>query len=159
MCLKGFCGYFSLYIGCVIIGVAGVIAGVMVFSITLFELLKDSEHLLVQILALVFALVYCLGRIFLLFGTMWDRCWAIILAFIIGIISFLLLIATVFFFCTLMVVPVYWLIGSILIIRRSSVHAYRDIYIYMVIYPLVEVYYLWLIISTWWCCRACTRDC
>jgi len=30
--------------------------------------------------------------------------------------------------------------------------------IYFSFYP-VELYYEWIIISTWWCCRSCTHDC
>ncbi|KAH8237426.1 hypothetical protein KR038_011706 [Drosophila bunnanda] len=140
MCLKGFCGYFSLYIGCVIIGVVGVIEAVMVFSVGLFELVRNQEnYFFIKVLAMVFALVFFLGRVCLLFGTMWDRCWAILLSFIIGLISFGLLIATVFFICDVIENPLYWLFGALII--------------------LLEVYNLWVIISTWWCCRSCTQDC
>ncbi|KAH8285555.1 hypothetical protein KR054_010876 [Drosophila jambulina] len=140
MCLKGFCGYFSLYIGCVFIGVAGVIEAVMIFSVGLFELVKDEEHyLLLKVVAMVFALVFGLGRVCLLFGTMWDRCWAILLAFMIGIVSFFLLAATMYLFNDMMKEAVWWLVASILI--------------------LIELYNLWLILSTWWCCRSCTQDC
>ncbi|KAH8304399.1 uncharacterized protein [Drosophila kikkawai] len=140
MCLKGFCGYFSLYLGCVFIGVTGVIVAVLVFSVALFELIKDQEQgFYVKIIAMVFALVFGVGRVCLLFGTTWDRCWAIMFAFIIGLVSFALLIATMVFLCMSRKEPVYYLIGSIL--------------------AILEVYNLWLILSTWWCCRSCTQDC
>ncbi|XP_020815414.1 uncharacterized protein LOC110189616 isoform X2 [Drosophila serrata] len=72
MCLKGFCGYFSLYIGCVIVGVLGVIEAVMVLSVAIFEMVRNQEsNFFTKVLAMVFAVVFGLGRICLLFGTMW----------------------------------------------------------------------------------------
>lgn len=71
MCLKGFCGYFSLYIGCLFIGLSGVILAVLIFSVSLFEMVEHNRHLVLEVGGMVFALIYCVGKIFLLFGVMW----------------------------------------------------------------------------------------
>lgn len=45
-------------------------------------------------------------------------CWAILLAFFIGVVSFVLMVAVVVLFSLAMPNPVYILLGSILIIRK-----------------------------------------
>jgi len=71
MCLRVFCGYLSLYIGCIFIGFTGMILAVVIFSVGLFELITGNSNVLLMVLAMVFALIYALAKVFLLFGTMW----------------------------------------------------------------------------------------
>ncbi|XP_017078421.1 uncharacterized protein LOC108112708 isoform X2 [Drosophila eugracilis] len=70
MCLRLFCGYWSLYIGCILIGLVGMLLSVMVFSVSLFELVMGSKQIFLIILAMVFAFINALANIFLIFGTM-----------------------------------------------------------------------------------------
>ncbi|XP_070068305.1 uncharacterized protein [Drosophila takahashii] len=70
MCLRVFCGYVSLYIGCIFIGFTGMILAVIIFSVGLFELITGNSNILLMTLAMVFALIYALAKVFLLFGTM-----------------------------------------------------------------------------------------
>ncbi|KQS62095.1 uncharacterized protein Dere_GG20965, isoform B [Drosophila erecta] len=70
MCLRLFVGYFSLYMGCIVIGFTGLLLAIMVFSVGLFELVKGNEQILLVILAMVFGVISTLGNILLLLGTM-----------------------------------------------------------------------------------------
>ncbi|XP_016958313.1 uncharacterized protein LOC108030122 isoform X2 [Drosophila biarmipes] len=139
MCLRVFCGYLSLYIGCIFIGFTGMILAVVIFSVGLFELITGNSNVLLMVLAMVFALIYALAKVFLLFGTMWDMCWAILLSFVIGLVGVALLAALVVLFYFHLPAPLHLLLGVVLCI--------------------IELYYEWIIISTWWCCRSCTHDC
>ncbi|XP_039480661.1 uncharacterized protein LOC120444785 isoform X1 [Drosophila santomea] len=139
MCLRLCCGYLSLYMGCIFIGFTGMLVAIMVFSVGLFELVKGNEELLLVILAMVFGIVNALAKILLLFGTMWDMCWAMLLSFLIGIVSLAVLVAFIVFFYLLLLEPLHLLLGCLI--------------------SIIEMYNEWVIISTWWCCRSCTHDC
>ncbi|EDV55101.2 uncharacterized protein LOC6547014 [Drosophila erecta] len=139
MCLRLFVGYFSLYMGCIVIGFTGLLLAIMVFSVGLFELVKGNEQILLVILAMVFGVISTLGNILLLLGTMWDMCCAMLLSFSIGIVSLVLLVAFMARLYILFWDPLHLLLGCLL--------------------SIIEMYYEWVIISTWWCCRSCTHDC
>ncbi|EDW48482.1 uncharacterized protein LOC6609815 [Drosophila sechellia] len=139
MCLRLFCGYLSLYIGCIFIGFTGMLLALMVFSVGLFEMIKGNPETLLVVMAMVFGIVQALAKILLLLGTMWDMCWAMLLSFFIGIAALGLLIALVVLFYILLWDPLHLLLGAFL--------------------SILEMYYEWVIISTWWCCRSCTHDC
>ncbi|XP_017078420.1 uncharacterized protein LOC108112708 isoform X1 [Drosophila eugracilis] len=139
MCLRLFCGYWSLYIGCILIGLVGMLLSVMVFSVSLFELVMGSKQIFLIILAMVFAFINALANIFLIFGTMWDMCWAMLVSFIIGVFALMLF-------------------GGVVIM--SYLHFLNALYLlFGVILCIIHLYNEWIIISTWWCCRSCTDDC
>ncbi|XP_016984901.1 uncharacterized protein LOC108048635 isoform X2 [Drosophila rhopaloa] len=74
MCLRLFFGFTSLYLGCIFIGLSGIVFAVVIFSVGLFELIMGNPELLLVILAMVFGFVYAVAKLFLLFGTMWSNC-------------------------------------------------------------------------------------
>ncbi|XP_017116521.1 uncharacterized protein LOC108138683 [Drosophila elegans] len=139
MCLHLFCGFASLYIGCIFIGLTGMLLAVTIFSVGLFELVMGNTNLLLVILAMVFGLIFALAKLFVLFGTLWDICWAMLISFFIGLVAVSLLIGLVVMFYLSVQNSLHLLLGAILCI--------------------IELYYEWIIISTWWCCRSCTHDC
>ncbi|XP_017053851.1 uncharacterized protein LOC108096617 isoform X2 [Drosophila ficusphila] len=139
MCLHLFCGFLSLYIGCIFIGLTGMLIAILTFAISLFQLIDGYKNIIIVIFAMVFAFVYALSKMFLLFGTMWDLCWALLMSFLVGILGLGLLITVVLF--------LYIETESVLFILGG------------VILCIIELYYEWIIISTWWCCRSCTHDC
>jgi len=71
MCLRLFCGYLSLYIGCIFIGFTGMLLALMVFSVGLFEMIKGNPETVLVVMAMVFGIVQALAKILLLLGTMW----------------------------------------------------------------------------------------
>ncbi|KMY94884.1 uncharacterized protein LOC6735137 isoform X2 [Drosophila simulans] len=70
MCLRLFCGYLSLYIGCIFIGFTGMLLALMVFSVGLFEMIKGNPETMLVVMAMVFGIVQALAKILLLLGTM-----------------------------------------------------------------------------------------
>ncbi|XP_016984900.1 uncharacterized protein LOC108048635 isoform X1 [Drosophila rhopaloa] len=139
MCLRLFFGFTSLYLGCIFIGLSGIVFAVVIFSVGLFELIMGNPELLLVILAMVFGFVYAVAKLFLLFGTMWDMCWALLLSFLIGLVSLALLVGLVVLFYLVHMNTLHLLLGATMC--------------------LIELYYEWIIISTWWCCRSCMHDC
>ncbi|EDV36403.2 uncharacterized protein Dana_GF12943 [Drosophila ananassae] len=140
MCLNVCCGFLSLYIGCVAIGISGMIFSIVLFALALFHLVLQTKiKLALVIFAMATSLVHGLSMALLLIGVMLDVCWTIFLSFVIGIFSTVLLIASLAVLFLETANPVHLVLGVILV--------------------LVQIYFLWIIISTWWCCRSCRNDC
>ncbi|KAH8401195.1 hypothetical protein KR009_003566 [Drosophila setifemur] len=137
MCLHVFCGFLSLYVGCVFIGIFGIILSIVVFSMALFELISGNPHTFFAILAMAFALFHAISMALLLLSTMMDICWALLLSFCLGVIS-----TVIFFGCAVM----------FYVMTKEELH-----FAIGLILGIIQMYFLWIILSTWWCCRS-TRD-
>ncbi|XP_017092465.1 uncharacterized protein [Drosophila bipectinata] len=140
MCLHVCCGFLSLYIGCVAIGISGMIFSIVLFAIALFHLVLQTKiRLALVVLSMATALVHGLSMALLLIGTMLDVCWTIFLSFVVGIFSTALIIGS---------------LAALFFETENPVHLVGG-----VILALIQIYFMWIIISTWWCCRSCRNDC
>ncbi|KAH8331683.1 hypothetical protein KR074_009743 [Drosophila pseudoananassae] len=140
MCLHVCCGFLSLYIGCVAIGISGMIFSIVLFALALFHLVIQTKiRMDLVVLSMATALVHGLSMALLLIGTMLDVCWTIFLSFVVGIFSTVLIIGS---------------LASLFLETENPVHLVAG-----VILSLIQIYFMWIIISTWWCCRSCRNDC
>lgn len=71
MCLNVCCGFLSLYIGCVAIGISGMIFSIVLFALALFHLVLQTKiKLALVIFAMATSLVHGLSMALLLIGVM-----------------------------------------------------------------------------------------
>lgn len=71
MCLNVCCGFLSLYIGCVAIGISGMIFSVVLFAVGIFHLVLQTKiKAALVIFSLATSLVHGLSMTLLLIGIM-----------------------------------------------------------------------------------------
>ncbi|KAH8416104.1 hypothetical protein KR222_008233 [Zaprionus bogoriensis] len=134
MCfLSAFLCCLPLYYGCIFIGFLGVLNSILSFVWMSFRFYGEEQLGYSLVISLVL-LVYFFGKVFLVIGLLWDFLSMIMMAFVFGAV------ALVAMFVSLLV----WTLAVKSVPANASTAIYFTI---IVLWVLVEMYYLWIIIS------------